>query len=100
IKCRGHRVELGEIEAALHTLRFVAESAVLALPSEGFEGTTICCAYVPGDGLKLAHANVRKELARLLPSHMLPTRWLALAALPRNQNGKIDRAAVRRLFTG
>jgi acyl-coenzyme A synthetase/AMP-(fatty) acid ligase len=29
---------------------------------------------------------------------MLPMRWMALERLPRNANGKIDRAAIRREF--
>jgi acyl-coenzyme A synthetase/AMP-(fatty) acid ligase len=29
---------------------------------------------------------------------MLPTRWLVLEALPKNQNGKIDRRGVRERF--
>ena len=33
-----------------------------------------------------------------LPSYMLPARWLALDALPKNENGKIDRPALREQF--
>ena len=46
IKSRGYRIELGEIEAALNAVEGLKECAVVAIPSEGFEGTTICCAYV------------------------------------------------------
>jgi len=33
-----------------------------------------------------------------LPSYMIPSRWLSLAALPQNANGKIDRPKLRELF--
>lgn len=95
IKHRGHRVELGEVEAALATLPGLAEHAVVAVDTGGFEGTVICCAFVPAEGKGLTAASLRAELSRLLPAYMLPSRWRALAALPRNANGKIDRPALR-----
>src|SRR5262249_52328937 len=50
IKSRGHRIELGEVEAALHALDCVRDGAVVAIESSGFEGSLICCAYVPAKG--------------------------------------------------
>ena len=100
IKSRGYRIELGEIEAALHTLASLQEAAVVAIPTDGFDGHAICCAYVGRDPApSLAPAALRAELARLLPAYMLPSRWLALACLPRNHNGKVDRPELRRRFT-
>ena len=98
IKHLGHRVELGEIESALHAVPGVAEHAVVAVPTGGFEGTVICCAFVPSSGAEVTPASLRAELAQLLPSYMLPFRWLVLPALPRNANGKIDRAAIKARF--
>ncbi len=98
IKSRGYRIELGEIEAALHTLPGLRESAVVAIPTGGFEGHRICCAYALLAGQSLEPAAVRKALAELLPGYMLPARFLVLPELPKNQNGKIDRPALRQLF--
>jgi len=42
--------------------------------------------------------DLRKQLSRLLPSYMLPVRWLSLPALPKNPNGKIDRPRLRERF--
>lgn len=98
IKSRGYRIELGEIEAALHTLDALSEAAVVALPTEGFEGWTICCAYTPAEGTDLASAALRKMLGELLPSYMLPSKWLALDALPKNVNGKVDRPVLKDMF--
>jgi amino acid adenylation domain-containing protein len=98
IKSRGYRIELGEIEAGLQSLEAVRECAVVALLSDGFEGTILCCAYVPAPGRDAAPAALRRDLARILPSHMLPARWIAREQLPRNGNGKIDRAALKEEF--
>jgi fengycin family lipopeptide synthetase D len=63
---------------------------VVAIPSTGFEGTTICCAYVT-NGSAVPPTLVQAHLNRVLPSYMIPSRWLLLTELPKNSNGKIDR---------
>ncbi len=95
IKSRGYRIELGEIETALHSLPGLRESAVVAIQSEGFEGWLICCAYVPGPDNGVSTKSLRRDLGTLLPGHMLPARWMRYDALPKNDNGKIDRPRLR-----
>ena len=98
VKSRGYRIELGEIEAGLHALGSLREVAVVAIPTEGFEGASICCAYVPLSGLHFTHGALRKDLSRLLPPYMLPARWMALEEMPKNASGKIDRRRLQEEF--
>jgi len=98
IKSRGYRIELGEIEAALYALGALRECAVVAVPSEGFEGLAICCAYALPDGVSLVPTDLRARLATLLPSYMLPSQWMEFDALPLNGNGKVDRPRVKEHF--
>lgn len=98
IKTRGYRVELGEIEAALLATEALRECAVVAIASDGFEGAVICCAYVPAPGANAMPVILRKALARVLPAHMLPSRWVAADKLPRNANGKIDLRRLQEQF--
>jgi amino acid adenylation domain-containing protein len=98
IKSRGYRIELGEIETALSSLPCLRESAVVAVDRGGFEGWLICCAYALQPGSDRNATHIRKQLERLLPSYMIPGRWMDLGALPKNANGKIDRPEVKRLF--
>jgi acyl-coenzyme A synthetase/AMP-(fatty) acid ligase len=100
IKSRGYRIELGEIEAALTKVEALRESVVVAIPSDGFEGMLICCAYVPAPEAAVNSVAIRAALGKMLPSYMLPSRWTEFDRLPRNVNGKIDRAALRHLFQG
>lgn len=100
IKSRGYRIELGEVEAALLALDELEECAVVAVPSDGFEGTSMCCAYVPAAGAEITPGNLRQRLATRLPPYMLPARWLALERLPRNANGKIGRRELQEAFLG
>jgi amino acid adenylation domain-containing protein len=98
IKSRGYRIELGEIEAALGTVSTLRESAVVAVASGTFEQWEICCAYVPMPGAEARPATLRAQLARLVPGYMLPVRWMAYDALPRNPNGKVDRPRLKGAF--
>ena len=98
IKSRGYRIELGEVESALGPLECLRESAVVAVQSRGFEGWTICCAYVSAEPHEPGPTRLKEMLRESLPPYMLPSRWLALAELPKNANGKIDRPALRKRF--
>ena len=98
IKTRGYRVELGEIEAALHALGTLRECAVVGVPSQDFDGVAICCAYAPGADADMSPAALREALARALPPYMLPSRWLTFPELPKTTNGKIDRRRLKELF--
>jgi amino acid adenylation domain-containing protein len=98
IKSRGYRIELGEIEAGLNAIAGIQECAVVAVGTEEFEGLSICCAYVLEPGVELTPTIIRRELSRLVPSYMLPTRWRAFDRFPRNASGKIDRRRLKDTF--
>jgi amino acid adenylation domain-containing protein len=98
IKHRGYRIELGEIETALNALDDIRECAVVGVETGGFEGTAICCAYAPAMGGDVAPPAIREQIAKSLPTYMLPSRWVVMDALPKNVNGKIDRRSIREHF--
>nr|BAV56271.1 lesB [Lysobacter sp. RH2180-5] len=89
LKIRGHRIEPGEIEAALAACGY-ARSAAVAHDAGG--GRKQLVAYVVADALD-ADA-LRQRLAERLPEYMLPAALVALPALPLSANGKLDRKAL------
>jgi acyl-coenzyme A synthetase/AMP-(fatty) acid ligase len=97
IKRRGYRIELGEIESAIRALPDVAECAVLGVPTDRFEGVSICCALPAVPTPSRPPASCPRGCGTL-PTYMLPARWQLLAALRKNPNGKIDRSAVQEMF--
>jgi amino acid adenylation domain-containing protein len=99
IKSRGYRIELGEIEAALHAIDELEESAVVAVESAGIDGLAIVCGYVPRPGVGIEPSDLRTRLAARLPAYMLPSRWRRFERLPLNANGKVDRKALKELFS-
>lgn len=100
VKSRGHRIELGEIEAALNAMDCLKECAVVAIPTNEFGGTLICCAYAPSVDRGVTPAALRMELAKALPNYMIPSRWMVFRELPKNSNGKIDRRRLRETWQG
>jgi amino acid adenylation domain-containing protein len=98
IKSRGYRIELGEIETAVNALSGLRECAVVGIPTDGFEGAAICCAYVSSPGVPVSPVRLRTELTKALPGPMLPSRWMAFERLPRNANGKLDRRQLQEAF--
>lgn len=98
IKSRGYRIELGEIETALNALKLTEECAIVAIETGGFEGATICCAYVPLQDAEVTPARLRTEMSKALPNYMLPARWMRFERLPKNANGKIDRRRLKEDF--
>jgi acyl-coenzyme A synthetase/AMP-(fatty) acid ligase/thioesterase domain-containing protein/acyl carrier protein len=93
VKILGHRVELGEIEAACAALAGVKEAVVLARRDPAGEPRLVAyLLHTPG--AELASVTVRAALRARLPSHMVPSLLVPLDAFPLAQNGKVNRGAL------
>lgn len=97
VKIRGHRVELGEVEAALEAVVHPAQVVVSASARAG--GNVALAAYVAAPDMPESTV-LRRALARRLPDYMIPAAFVRMDALPLNPNGKIDRAALPDAFAG
>jgi acyl carrier protein len=92
VKIRGFRIELGEIEAALNSHRALRESIVVAY-HDGGEKRLV--AYIVASQMPApTTSELRHFLQELLPEYMVPSAFVALAALPMTSNGKVDRKAL------
>jgi amino acid adenylation domain-containing protein len=89
VKIRGHRIELGAVESALGTLPGVREAVVVPDAT----GTALI-AFALAPSLPAAQ-DLREQLARVLPTAMVPARIEVLDSFPRTVNGKADRARLR-----
>lgn len=95
VKIMGHRVEIGEVEAAIHRHPHVTDVAVIAIRAD--DDTQLIGVYA---GSVVEAAEFDHWLRRELPLSMVPTRMEHLPALPLNDNGKIDRRRLTALLTG
>jgi len=94
VKVRGHRIELGEVEAALHRHPAVRDAVVVAR-DDGPSGVTQLVAYlVPGVPAPPALEELRGFLRASLPEAMIPSAYVVVDALPLTSSGKVDRKAL------
>ncbi|WP_051953651.1 type I polyketide synthase [Xenophilus azovorans] len=92
VKIRGHRIEVGEIEAALLAHPAVRSCAVV--PRQDAQGQIRLVAYLVAQGEPAAWPVLRAHLAATLPEPMIPSAQVWLAELPVTPNGKLDRRAL------
>ena len=99
IKSRGYRIELGEIETAMNALGNLRDCAVVGVPTGGFEGTAICCAYVPQADVDVSPESLRTQASKLLPKYMLPRGGWTFRNCPRMQTERPTVAGSRNCST-
>ncbi|MGC9438127.1 amino acid adenylation domain-containing protein [Streptomyces sp. WG5] len=87
VKLRGHRIELGEVEAAAAGRPDVSGS--VALVTGRPPHLALVAAGTPT--AKPTVTDLRNTLAALLPAYMVPSRIEVVDALPLTANGKPDR---------
>ncbi|HEX2207839.1 MAG TPA: amino acid adenylation domain-containing protein, partial [Longimicrobium sp.] len=92
VKLRGHRIEVGEIEAALLAHPALAQAAVV-LRREG--GGRLVAYLAAGEGVAIpSAAELREHLRGRLPDYMVPAVFVPMEALPMTSHGKVDRRAL------
>ena len=93
VKIRGHRVELGEVEAAVCAHPSVREAAAVAVGSG--RDTRLVAAVSFRNGSSASLLDLKRECAMRLPRYMIVHTLHELPALPRTPNGKVDRRALQ-----
>jgi amino acid adenylation domain-containing protein len=92
VKIRGHRIELGDVLAALYSHPGVAEAAVVAV-GEGLD-RSLAAFVIRSQGSNFGNIALRRHLADRLAPHMIPRDIRFVDQLPHNDRGKLDLAAL------
>lgn len=94
VKVRGYRIELAEIEAALHQEPAVRDAVVVA-HDDGAGSKRLVAYVIPAEDKDQTNvAELRRNLQLKLPDYMLPSVFVAVTAFPLTPNGKINRLAL------
>ncbi|WP_170191990.1 non-ribosomal peptide synthetase [Saccharothrix syringae] len=98
VKLRGHRIELGEVEAVLLAHPAVRGAAVLVLDGSGGDGTLV--AAVEADEAPGLADELRAHALAELPKAAVPQDFAFLDRLPSTGNDKLDYPALARDLAG
>ncbi len=88
VKVHGFRVELGEVEAALHAHPGIQEAVAMLIDQR-------LTAVAMVSELSVSVLEVKRHCAAHLPRYMIPGDVRLVAVLPRTSSGKIDRVRTR-----
>ncbi|MFI8931398.1 amino acid adenylation domain-containing protein [Streptomyces sp. NPDC053474] len=92
VKIRGHRVELGEVEAAFAAHPAVRFVAAVAQADPQVDGAHRLAAYLVLEGADLAA--VAADVGTGLPDFLRPTHYAQVDSIPLTVNGKADTKAL------
>lgn len=88
VKVRGFRVDVRQVEKAMGEFEGMGLRAVVG------DGRQLFAYYVTQAGKTIDIASLREYLQARLPAYMVPSVFVALDAMPRLPNGKLDRRAL------
>ena len=93
----GYRIEIEEIEYHLRSTTYVQHAVIIPAIEDG-KCKYLTAFVVPNEHMfekeyQLTSA-IKKELAGLLPSYMIPRKFHFVNALPMTANGKVDRKGL------
>lgn len=94
IKHMGYRIELEEIENALHCTECISEA--IAIHSTGGGLSRIIA--VVAVRKQVTDNQLRQELRKLIPDYMIPSAFYYEETLPKNPNGKVDRKRIKEKY--
>jgi acyl-CoA ligase (AMP-forming) (exosortase A-associated) len=94
IKSSGYRISPIEIEEVIAELPAVIESAALGMPDDALGQRVVVAAVVSPQAPADIAERIRQHCRMQLPAYMVPAEVHLMSHLPRNANGKCDRAAL------
>jgi amino acid adenylation domain-containing protein len=89
VKVRGFRVDVRHVEKVLGEFPGMGQRAVVG------DGSQLVAYYVPRDGHQIDVGKMRSFLRAHLPPYMVPSAFVAMMAMPRLPNGKMDRRSLK-----
>ena len=95
LQVMGGRIELGEVEAALRNVTGATTAVAM-----GWDVVASTARYLVAfvNAPEIDFRALHKKLQEILPAFAVPRRILAVPQMPLNENGKVDRKALRAMM--
>ncbi len=90
----GEKIHASQVEGELAAIAAVSEAAVVGIPDDVLQERVAAC-VVTRPGFAFDADAARTVLASRIADYAIPERILVVDEIPRNANGKVDRALVR-----
>lgn len=97
IKLNGYRIELGDIRSALEKRPNVVQAECLPIEINGIVKRLVAFVIAKDTIDPLA---LKKELAEMIPSYMIPSEIIAMSEFPVNASLKTDRKKLLEFYLG
>ena len=108
IKTSGYRVSPAEVEDVLYESGLVNDAVALGLPHDNL-GQAIAAVVTASSTLvdktresastiEEFKTEIKRHCQQRMPNYMVPTAIIVIDELPKNPNGKYDRASLRQQF--
>ena len=96
IKLSGYRIELEEIECKINSIHYVNRAVVLPNIQNG-KCISLTAIVVFNQLKQEVNTKLRTDLLKLLPSYMIPNKFIEMEKMPITANGKIDKDELRKV---
>ena len=98
IKTRGEKVSPVEVENIIYKIDGIKEVVVLGIP-DVILGESIVAFITIHDQVTIIEKEIQRECMAHLEPFMIPQKIILLTEMPKSNNGKIDKAELKRLLS-
>jgi acyl-CoA ligase (AMP-forming) (exosortase A-associated) len=95
IKCAGNRISPTEVEEVIYGSKEVTDAVVLGIPHD-INGQVVYAVVCLQNGKKLDPESLKKFCSSMMPPYMVPATIEIWDAMPRHENGKLDRSRIKK----
>ena len=88
----GENVFPDEVEAAMLSTGLATDVYVMGIADENW-GEVVSAVYVPKDE-SVTISEIEEQLKKHLSRYKIPKQWVAVASIPRNEQGKVNRQLI------
>lgn len=97
IKCAGNRISPTEVEEILYECSGISGAVALGVPHDIY-GQVVFAVVSLSRGAAFTASDILKYCKEHMPPYMVPAEVEIWEDLPKNDNGKLDRSAVRKVI--